>query len=196
PSGADPRARRRARRERTARPARPLPARSRRRAVGAAVDAERGARDRRCDARSRLLAGGRQGGSDPRAGRAPARPSRRGAGIAARPPLGRERRGGRDVRAGALRMTPDAGFESLPWEEQAAADDDAYRSQLAYLLERSAFYRRKLGIGSAEEARGLDDIAGLPLTDKQELKAGATPDNPFGPPPCARPSEPGRLPPP
>ena len=33
--------------------------------------------------------------------------------------------------------------ESLPWEEQLALDDYAYRDQLAYLFERSGFYRAK-----------------------------------------------------
>ena len=33
--------------------------------------------------------------------------------------------------------------EALPWEEQLALDDASYRAQLAYLRERSAFYRRE-----------------------------------------------------
>ena len=44
--------------------------------------------------------------------------------------------------------------ETLPWEEQLALDDASYRAQLAYLLERSAFYREKLGAaGSPTPAR-------------------------------------------
>ena len=35
-------------------------------------------------------------------------------------------------------------IESLPWPEQRELDDLSYRAQLAYLLERSAFYRTKL----------------------------------------------------
>ena len=35
--------------------------------------------------------------------------------------------------------------ETRPWDEQLALDDDAYRAQLAYLFERSPFYREKLG---------------------------------------------------
>ena len=31
--------------------------------------------------------------------------------------------------------------ESRPWAEQQALDADSYREQLAYLLERSPFYR-------------------------------------------------------
>ena len=34
--------------------------------------------------------------------------------------------------------------ETLPWVEQFALDDESYRDQLAYLFERSAFYREKL----------------------------------------------------
>jgi phenylacetate-CoA ligase len=78
--------------------------------------------------------------------------------------------------------------ESRPWAEQLAADDESYRSQLGYLFERSAFYREKLaaaGVDSAEAAGGLARIAELPLTEKQELKATATGDNPVGAHLCA-----------
>jgi phenylacetate-CoA ligase len=82
--------------------------------------------------------------------------------------------------------------EARPWAEQVAADDVSYREQLAYLLERSAFYREKLegaGVTSAEAAGGLARIAELPLTEKRELKATATADNPIGSHLCAEPSE-------
>jgi phenylacetate-CoA ligase len=62
------------------------------------------------------------------------------------------------------------------------SDDAAYREQLAYLLERSAFYREKL---AAREPGGLDDIADLPLTTKEELRATVTPENPIGAHLCA-----------
>jgi phenylacetate-CoA ligase len=78
--------------------------------------------------------------------------------------------------------------ESLPWDEQLAADDASYRTQIAYLLERSAFYRAKFdaaGISSVEAAGGLAEIAALPLSEKRELKATATPENPFGTHLCA-----------
>jgi phenylacetate-CoA ligase len=67
--------------------------------------------------------------------------------------------------------------ESRPWDEQLALDDEAFRAQLAYLRERSPFYREKLA-GAPQVA--LDEIAQLPITDKDELKATVTPDNPFG----------------
>jgi phenylacetate-CoA ligase len=53
-------------------------------------------------------------------------------------------------------------------------------------LERSAFYREKL---AAADAGGLADIAELPLTTKDELRATVTPDNPFGSHLCAEPRE-------
>jgi len=35
-------------------------------------------------------------------------------------------------------------IETRPWEEQLALDEERYRAQLAYLFQRSAFYREKL----------------------------------------------------
>jgi phenylacetate-CoA ligase len=82
--------------------------------------------------------------------------------------------------------------ETRPWPDQLALDDESYRLQLDYLFERSAFYRGKLkaaGIASAAEAGGLDEIAGLPLTEKDEIRGTRTPDNPFGTHLCARSSD-------
>jgi phenylacetate-CoA ligase len=61
-------------------------------------------------------------------------------------------------------------------------DEEAYHEQVAYLLQRSAFYRDKL---AGRTPGGLEDIAELPLTDKRELRATATPDNPIGAHLCA-----------
>ncbi|MGZ4402379.1 MAG: phenylacetate--CoA ligase family protein [Gaiellaceae bacterium] len=86
--------------------------------------------------------------------------------------------------------------ETRPWAEQLALDDADYRAQLAYLFERSAFYRRKLaaaGFSSADAAGGLAEIAQLPLTDKQELRASCTPESPIGAHLCADPSEIARI---
>jgi phenylacetate-CoA ligase len=58
-----------------------------------------------------------------------------------------------------------------------SADAEAFRVQLAYLLERSPFYGEKL---AGFQQVGLDDIAELPLTDKNELRETVTLDNPFG----------------
>src|SRR5688572_13281679 len=82
--------------------------------------------------------------------------------------------------------------ESRPWSEQLADDDASYRAQLAYLFDRSTFYREKLagaGVDSAEAAGGIAEIAGLPLTEKREVKATCTPENPIGAHLCAEQSE-------
>jgi phenylacetate-CoA ligase len=76
--------------------------------------------------------------------------------------------------------------ERLPWGEQLARDDKSYREQLAYLLERSPFYREKL---AGFEPAGLRDIAALPLTEKDELRAKVTPENPFGAHLCVSPDK-------
>jgi phenylacetate-CoA ligase len=79
-------------------------------------------------------------------------------------------------------------IETLAWAEQLALDDAGYRRQLAYLFDHSAFYREKLtaaGCSSADQAGGLDEVAELPLTDKRELRATCTDDQPLGTHFCA-----------
>jgi phenylacetate-CoA ligase len=68
--------------------------------------------------------------------------------------------------------------ETLPWHEQLALDDEAFTAQLAYLKRRSPFYRDKLAQSDGGET--LADIAMLPLTDKRELRATTTLENPIG----------------
>jgi phenylacetate-CoA ligase len=83
-------------------------------------------------------------------------------------------------------------IEARPWDEQLAIDDVSYRRQLAYLFDRSDFYREKLasaGFASAQAAGGLAGIAQLPLTEKRELRATCTPDNAIGAHLCVTPSE-------
>ena len=87
-------------------------------------------------------------------------------------------------------LAPDV--EARPWAEQLALDDATYRAQLAYLFDRSAFYREKLaaaGFSSSGAAGGLHDIARLPLTEKDEIRATRTPENAIGAHLCAAPSE-------
>jgi phenylacetate-CoA ligase len=77
----------------------------------------------------------------------------------------------------------NASVETLPWEAQARSDDLLYRAQIDYLLEHSAFYRAKLaeaGFADAESIGELAEIAQLPFTEKDELRASRTPDNPVG----------------
>jgi phenylacetate-CoA ligase len=76
--------------------------------------------------------------------------------------------------------------ERLPWPQQLALDDESYREQLAYLLERSPFYREKL---AGFDTHGLAEISELPLTEKSELRETVTPENPFGAHLCALPAE-------
>jgi phenylacetate-CoA ligase len=64
----------------------------------------------------------------------------------------------------------------------------AHDEQLAYVLERSAFYREKFA--GHDPAAGLET---LPLTTKQELRATVTADNPFGAHLCVGPSEIARI---
>jgi phenylacetate-CoA ligase len=73
--------------------------------------------------------------------------------------------------------------EQVPWDEQLVLDDASYRTQLAYLLERSPFYRAKLG--ESDTSGGLADIAAFPLTEKDELRATTTTENPIGAHLCA-----------
>ena len=65
-------------------------------------------------------------------------------------------------------------IETRPWAEQHEIDAPAYRKQLDYLFDNSQFYREKLtqaGFKDAAAAGGLADIANLPLTEKDELRA-------------------------
>ncbi len=74
-------------------------------------------------------------------------------------------------------------IESAPWERQARADDPLYRAQIDYLFDRSRFYRDKLadaGVASAHAVGGLEAIAALPLTEKDELRRSRGPGEPIG----------------
>jgi len=78
--------------------------------------------------------------------------------------------------------------ETLAWAEQLRADDRLYREQVAYLLDRSPFYRDKLveaGFTSAKAVGALAEISALPFTDKAELRATVTAQNPIGAHLCA-----------
>lgn len=75
------------------------------------------------------------------------------------------------------------GDAALDPAAQRKADDAAYRAQLAYLFANSAFYRAKLaaaGFANAEAAGGLDRIAELPFTTKDELRQSQQEAPPLG----------------
>ena len=73
--------------------------------------------------------------------------------------------------------------ETRPWPQQFALDDEAYRAQIAYLLQNSPFYQAKLGEAGFEtpqKTNGLAAISALPFTEKSEIRASCTNENPIG----------------
>ncbi len=67
--------------------------------------------------------------------------------------------------------------------DQRARDAARYPEQIAYLFERSGFYRDKLGaagFGDAASVGGLDAIAALPFTEKDELRRSQADHPPLG----------------
>ena len=80
-------------------------------------------------------------------------------------------------------MMYESDIEAAPWREQIGADEARYRRQVAYLFERSRFYREKLtlaGFADPIAVGGLADIARLPLTEKDELRASRSAAEPIG----------------
>lgn len=80
-------------------------------------------------------------------------------------------------------MMYDAELETRSVEEQFALDRESYRRQIRYLFDHSAFYRRKLveaGFSSPAHVGELDDIAGLPFTEKDEIRATQAVAPPLG----------------
>ena len=67
--------------------------------------------------------------------------------------------------------------------DQFAIDRVSYREQMRYLMAHSAFYRAKLneaGFYTDRDIGELDDIAQLPFTEKDELRASQANFPPFG----------------
>ena len=74
-------------------------------------------------------------------------------------------------------------IELAPWDAQAAHDGPLYLQQIEYLFDRSRFYRDKLtgaGFASPRAVGGLDAIAALPLTEKDELRQSRSAEQPIG----------------
>ena len=191
---ADPRARRRARRRagRT----------SRSRARSATPSPRSGAS--RCTmnvsmpiaavhARPRLPGRRREGGSDPRAHRRPARAPRRGAGAAARLPPGGEGRGGGRVRASDARVMLAPEVETRPWDEQLALDDASYRDAARLPLRAlgRSTARSSARPGSPPRRRGRARRHRAAAADREgaSSRRRARADNPFGAHLCATPRE-------
>ncbi|HWK95192.1 MAG TPA: AMP-binding protein [Pseudolabrys sp.] len=80
-------------------------------------------------------------------------------------------------------MILEPNVETLPWPEQVRKDDALYREQIKYLFAKSPFYQQKLrkaGFETPADAGGLDDIGKLPTTEKDELRATRSDDQPVG----------------
>ncbi|MDG0980726.1 MAG: phenylacetate--CoA ligase family protein [Halieaceae bacterium] len=77
----------------------------------------------------------------------------------------------------------DPTTETRPLAEQLEIDRQRYLDQIRYVFEHSAFYRAKFqqaGFRSADDLGGLDDIAQLPFTEKDELRESQALHPPFG----------------
>jgi phenylacetate-CoA ligase len=76
---------------------------------------------------------------------------------------------------------PETEMRSL--DDQFSIDRDSYQRQIRYLFENSEFYQKKFaeaGFNTPESIGGLEDIAQLPFTEKDELRASQANFPPFG----------------
>jgi phenylacetate-CoA ligase len=90
----------------------------------------------------------------------------------------------------------EPGVEAAPWEDQARLDSPLYLKQMEYLFERSRFYRGKLeraGYATHGAVGGLEAVHALPFTEKDELRATRTPEEPIGTHCAAHPDEIARI---
>ncbi len=104
------------------------------------------------------------------------------------PPPERARQGATPISAaahaashGPSMLRPEV--EARDPAEQRDRDRARWPHQLAYLFEHSGFYRDKLraaGIADAGAAGGLDDIARLPFTEKDEIRRSQAEHPPLG----------------
>lgn len=77
----------------------------------------------------------------------------------------------------------DPSVETRSLREQLQLDGPTYRRQVAYLFANSPFYRKKLtaaGFSDADAVGGLEAIAALPFTEKEELRRSQAEAPPFG----------------
>ncbi|MFF0384205.1 phenylacetate--CoA ligase family protein [Streptomyces sp. NPDC004286] len=73
-------------------------------------------------------------------------------------------------------------IEALPTKEARAVQDERLREQIAHLATRSAFYREKFSQHDVDvtKVRTVEDLAGLPFTEKQELRDSLADHPPLG----------------
>ena len=77
----------------------------------------------------------------------------------------------------------DRETETRPLAEQHRIDDGLYARQMAYVFANSEFYRHKFGAAGmkrVEDLGGLEQIANLPFTEKDELRRTQAESPPFG----------------
>ncbi len=90
----------------------------------------------------------------------------------------------------------DQEVQTAAWDRRHGEDDGLYRRQVAYLFERSRFYRERLtaaGFPTPESVGGLESIAHLPLTEKDEIRQTRNDANPVGDHLCVSLSEAVRV---
>ncbi|GAB3677891.1 phenylacetate--CoA ligase family protein [Saccharopolyspora tripterygii] len=73
-------------------------------------------------------------------------------------------------------------IETASREQLRSLQDERLRRQLAYVYERSSFYRTMLDSVGVEpcDIRGVDDLHKLPLTTKQQLRDNQDASQPYG----------------
>ncbi|MGV9321966.1 phenylacetate--CoA ligase family protein [Streptomyces sp. NPDC003660] len=73
-------------------------------------------------------------------------------------------------------------IEAIPTKEARAVQDERLREQIAHLATRSAFYREKFSQHDVDvtKVRTVEDLAGLPFTEKQELRDSLVDHPPLG----------------
>lgn len=78
-------------------------------------------------------------------------------------------------------------IETLPREQLHELQSTRLREQVAYVHERSPFYRRKFAEVGLEpgDVRGIEDLSKLPFVSKDELRASQAATPPFGEHVCA-----------
>ncbi|MCL4798680.1 MAG: AMP-binding protein [Burkholderiales bacterium] len=86
-------------------------------------------------------------------------------------------------------------LERMPRDELAQLQLGKLRDQLAYVRERSPFYRRKLDAAGVrpEEIRSYDDVRAIPFTEKDELRESQERHPPWGDFACITPREAVRV---
>ncbi len=75
----------------------------------------------------------------------------------------------------------DPHWETTPPDELAAAIEERLRDQLRYVNDRSPFYTQKFDEAGIDPGHvGLDDLAELPFTTKDEVRHTQEQDPPLG----------------